>query len=186
MIYRHAAQTWARLIRVAISPLVLTVPEVARVLSRLEPRAPVSEHQVRYLAAQGCLRPTAHRSRGFGDSALYGIEDVAIARTLLRLVAGGVPLWVAKAAIAYHEQGLRADWQTRRDVALVVKGVHAQSVLVSAAPKASFPTVIVRQSDVRQGLLAAMRAERERKPAVWAGWRSMPAHRATKLMEVSA
>jgi hypothetical protein len=162
---------------------VLTAPEVARVVSRLEPRSRITEYQVRYLATQRCVVPSAHEPTTSGDSALYAPADVALIRLIVRLVSEGAPYWMARAAVAQCAADLRRVMMERRDVVFVVRGPVG-----TCEPRRvheSGPVWTVSLNDVRRGLQAAIRSERGRQP-VWAGWGARTAAEATQLIEGTA
>jgi hypothetical protein len=127
----------------------------------------MTEHQVRYLSAQRCIQPSAHVPETFGDSALYSAVDVALIRLISRLVAEGAPYWMARAAVAQRAKVLRRALASGLDAAFVVTGPTGE--LDPKSVPTSGPVWTVRLSDVRRGLTAAIRDERQQRP-VWAGW----------------
>jgi hypothetical protein len=164
-------------------PILLTAPEVARVISRLEPRSPMTEYQVRYLASQRCVRPSAHEPTASGDSALYAPVDVALIRLILRLVGEGAPYWMARAAVAQCAPELRAVLATSRAGVCVVNG-PVGSVNPNERPTSAVAWQ-VPLAEVRRGLHAAILGERRRQP-LWARWAPRTAADVAAVLEASA
>lgn len=165
------------------APILLTAPEVARVVSTLEPRMRITEYQVRYLASQRCVVPSAHEPTTSGDSALYTPVDVALIRLILRLVSEGAPYWMARAAVAQCAGTLRGTLMSVRSGVFVVNGpvgvVNPDEQPTSAVAWA------VQLADVRRGLVAAIRDERKRQP-LWARWGARRADDAAVGVELTA
>ncbi len=164
--------------------IVLTAPEVARVVSRLEPRMRITDYQVRYLATLRCVTPSAHEPTTSGDSALYTPVDVALIRLILRLVAEGAPYWMARAAVAQCAGRLRVQLASGHATTFVVDG-PVGSLDGDTSAHARAMTWAVPLSDVRRGLMAALRGERQRQP-VWARWGARTPAQAIRLAEARA
>src|ERR1700736_6228524 len=101
-------------------PLVLTAPEVAAVVARLEGE-PCTPRRVRYLLSERLAVDGAPRK---GQTRLYRPVDVALMRLALRLQAQGLSAWTVRVVLAYSQDVIRAAWRSRADVALAVRGVR--------------------------------------------------------------
>ncbi len=84
----------------------LTIAEVVRVLQRVEPRAALTEAQIRYLVVGLRVFEPAHPSRGRGDALLFDVYDVALLRLLIQ-IRKEYSLQRAWAALAYLHTDLR-------------------------------------------------------------------------------
>lgn len=168
---------------VGTTSLVLTAPEVARVVSRLEPRSRVTDFQVRHLATVRCVLPSAHEPTASGDSALYTAADVALIRLILRLMDEGARPWMARAAVAQHAEALRAALSSHRAAVFMATG--PLGVLNPTDRPTSGPAWCVRLGDVRRGLFSEIQRER-RGQRVWARWGARTAAEAAQLIEATA
>jgi DNA-binding transcriptional MerR regulator len=162
-----------------MAPMV-TLSELVAVVERLEGQ-PCSPRQVRYLESFGVLPP---RGRTDGGVRLYDAADVAVVCLIVRMRAADVPLWVCKAALVHLGPTLREVFVGRADRAAVVNGPRVLIVKREAAPVTRWTFHL---SAIREAASKAVRALRVQQPDVtWAGWHTMPAHRAAKLMEATA
>ena len=84
----------------------LTISEVVRVLRRVEPRAALTEAQIRYLVVGLRVFEPAHASLGPGDAMLFDFYDVALLRLLIQ-VRNEYSLQLAWSALAYLHTDLR-------------------------------------------------------------------------------
>jgi hypothetical protein len=152
----------------AAVPLVLTAPEVAAVVTRLDGEASTAR-RVRYLLSDRLALDGAPRK---GQTRLYRPVDVALMRLAVRLEAQGVSAWVVRVVLAYSGDVIRAAWHARADVALTVRGVRGTIESASTATTPSVACVPLRP--VWNGVERAIRRARHHRPNVWL-WRHVPA-----------
>jgi hypothetical protein len=149
------------------TPLVLTAPEVAAVVSRLEDQA-CSVRRVRYLlSGLPATDPTAAR----GEVRLYGPADVALMRLAVRLEARGVSAWVAQEVLAYRADEIRAAWRAGAPAALQVRGVTGSIEMATRDTDTPPGVVRVPLRPVFVGIASAIRRERRARPTIWR-WRA--------------
>jgi len=151
------------------TPLVLTAPEVAAVVSQLEGES-CSARQVRYLLS-GLLGTDAERPHG--QTRWHGPADVALMRLAVRLEAQGVSAWVVRVVLAYCGTEIRAAWASGAPVALVIRGVTG--TIESLATDFAVPAAArVPLRAVWTGVERAMRQTRRARPHLWR-WKAGPA-----------
>jgi hypothetical protein len=150
-------------------PLVLTAPEVAAVVARLDGDA-CTPRRVRYLLSHRLAVDGARRK---GQTRLYGPVDVALMRLAVRLQAQGLSRWTVRVVLVYSREILRDAWRSRAAVALVVRGVRGTiESAATATPGPADASVPLRP--VWVGVERAIRRERLQRPRVWQ-WRAVPA-----------
>jgi hypothetical protein len=175
---RIMSSAYASSMRVEPSPLVLTAPEVADVVSQLE-REPCSVRQVRYLLS--ALRRTDPEPQR-GHARLYDLDDVALMRLAVRLQTQGISAWVTRVVLAYGADEIRAAWSLGAPVALVVRGVTGFLEPVKPEPHTPAASARVPLRAVWSGVKPAMRSPRRTRPL----WRGRPVPVSVAMSERSA
>jgi hypothetical protein len=160
------------------APLLLTAPEVAAVVSRLEGE-PCSVRRVRYLLS-GLSATDAAPPRG--EVRLWGPVDVALMRLAVRLGTQGLSPWVARVVLTYSGAEIRAAWTSGASVALAVRGVTGSIEGATPGPDAPAVAARVLLRSVFVGTVSAIRQERRARPTIWR-WKARPA---TALAQASA
>jgi DNA-binding transcriptional MerR regulator len=160
--------------------MTVTLSELVAIVERLEGQT-CSPRQVRYLESFSVLPP---RGRTEGGVRLYDAADVALVCLIVQLRQQDVPMWVVKGLLVHLGQTLREVFVKKADRAAVVDGPRMLIVKRDSAPVSRW-TFDLRA--IEQRATSAVRALRAREPEVtWAGWHTLPAHRAAKLMEATA
>jgi DNA-binding transcriptional MerR regulator len=160
--------------------LMVTLAELVAIVERLEGQT-CSPRQVRYLESFGVLPP---RGRTEGGVRFYDAADVALVCLIVQLRQQDVPMWVVKSILVHLGATLRDLLVRKVDRAAVVDGPRMLLVKRDSAPMSRW-TFDLRA--IEQKASAAVRALRARQPEVtWAGWHTMPAYQAERLMEVTA
>ena len=158
----------------------LTISELVTVVKRLEGQG-LSPRQCRYLETFQVFMP---RGRTVGGVRLYDEADVALACLIVQLRQQDVSMWIVKGILVHLGATLRDVFATKMDRAAIVEGARLLIVKRTSAP-ASRWTFDLRT--IQQRATKAVRALRAREPEItWAGWHTIPAHRAAQLLEVTA
>jgi hypothetical protein len=170
MLHNHSAMR--------LSPDLLVTPsEAVSVLRALEPRAvaaletatmKLTPARLRYLEAYG-VPPVVGGSgiKGYARTRLYSVVNIAMLRLWARLSAQGGPA-LARFALAYVGEDVRAAIDTRRPVVLVVRGRRAE-LLTARQAAALDPVVSIPVLGLLDGVPEAIAAVRDVQPDIWAG-----------------
>ncbi|HVC19290.1 MAG TPA: hypothetical protein VNE16_04365 [Vicinamibacterales bacterium] len=151
---------------------LLTVAELARVVSRLEHR-PCSSRRVRYLLVVGGLGTDTHRRR-HGQTRLYGVLDVALVRLAVRLEREGVSPSVTRVVLTYLRNDLIKAWRAGALLGLAVRGVRGSlEPVLKARPAWAVAWVPLRE--IWRGLDAEVRRIGDARQTLWM-WRDVPIH----------
>jgi hypothetical protein len=146
----------------------LTILEVARVLRRVEPRAALTEAQIRYLVVGLRAFEPAHPSLGRGDALLFDVWDIALLRLLIQ-IRKEYSLQRAWAALAYlHEDLRRGFYDHVATPALIFDGPRGYVVPVNDVRKLPPPpSGVVRKRfnlwDALGGVAEGYKAEIKRR-----------------------
>ena len=131
-----------------------------------DPRDPLTDRQVYYLAQTGVLTPIANNSRCRGDTRLWSESDVALLRLYAWLLnQQGLPAWHARALLLYLGSDIRVAVDKKTDAWVVIDGARGAVVPL-------LRSAWIRKSvrSLHRGIPAAMRAlkkQRTRPPIVW-------------------
>jgi hypothetical protein len=161
---------------------VLTVTEVARVLSALEGRFALTARGIRYYARSGMVVPSGRLRAGKRARAtrLYTIEDVALLRLVCRLHRQRVHERAVWGLLVYRGVELRRMIRAREG--LLTIDTPAALAITAEDPTTPKP-IRIDIATLVAGLEQRLVAYRQRNPDVWTGLAWVPAHEAAREVQ---